>query len=513
MIGDAMNNKLMSAKEAVARIKDKSTIAITGSGGGLVEPDFVYAALESRFLETGFPRDMTLVHAFGLGDRASRGQNRFAHEGLVRRVISGHWGWTPTMQALGRDNKIEAYALPSGVISLLFREIGAKRPGLFTHVGLGTYVDPRQDGGKMNAAATEDLVELVEIAGKEYLHYKPFNVDVGIVRGTFADEAGNIAMTGEPADLDVYAVALAAHNSGGMVIAQVREVVRKGSLPPRSICIPGVLVDAVVVVPEQKQTYRELYDVSLSGEARSVRDFLAGKAPEEPVKRILARRAALELKAGQVLNFGFGASAIVATMIAQAGDQDKYWTTIEQGIYGGHMVDDELFGMAHNPTAIIDSPSQFDFYSGGGLDMTFLGMAEMDGEGNVNVSSLNGTINGPGGFIDISQNAKKVVFCGTFDAKGSDIAIEKGKLKIRKPGKIRKLLKKVSHITFSGAQARKFGQSVYYVTERATFRLVDNGIELVDVAPGVDIQKDVLDQMDFMPIINQVGIYPEEVMA
>jgi acyl CoA:acetate/3-ketoacid CoA transferase len=508
-----MTNKLIGAAAAAELIGDNSTVAVTGSGGGLLEADAVFSSIESRFLSCAKPCGLTLVHALGIGDRDRKGVNRFAHERLVRRVIGGHWGWSPRMQALARENKIEAYSLPAGVIQQLLREIGAGRPGLFTHIGLGTFVDPRRDGGKVNAAAKDALVQVVEIEGREYLHYQPFKVDIGIVRGTFADERGNIAFTEEPANLDSYVIALAAHNCHGKVIAQVREIVPVGSLPPRSVTIPGLLVDAVVVAPDQKQTYRDLYDSSLSGEMQTARKLQKNSPDDDPIKRIISKRAALELHQEFSLNFGFGVSAQVATLIANSGDLDKYWISIEQGIHGGYMLNDALFGMAHNPMAIVDSPTQFDLYSGGGLDLTFLGMAEMDSEGNVNVSRLNGVINGPGGFIDISQNAKTVIFCGTFDTKGSDMVVERGRLKINCHGKIPKLVKRVSHITFSGEQARKWGQKVIYVTERAAFALGDKGIEITDIAPGMDLQRDVLDHMQFMPVVGKVGVYPDSVMS
>ncbi|WP_077001474.1 acyl CoA:acetate/3-ketoacid CoA transferase [Variovorax sp. KK3] len=504
-----MRDKTMTAAQAAALIGNGATVAVTGSGGGLVEPDAVFEAIEKRFRNGEGAASLTLVHSLGLGDRNERGSNRFAHDGMVRRVIGGHWTWSPRMQALAKDNRLQAYALPGGVIAHLLREIGAGRPGLITHVGLGTFVDPRHGGGRMNAAAEEDVVELLQLDGKEYLRYKPFSVDVGIIRGTYADTAGNISLEEEPADLDGYAVALAAHNSGGKVIAQVREVVPAGTLNPRNVAIPGALVDAVVVVPAQMQTYRGSFDPSLVGRSG---DFLKPPASTDPLKRIVARRAALELKPGDSLNFGFGASAQVASLIAERGDAADYWMTIEQGIHGGHMIDDDLFGMAHHPSVIIDSPSQFDFYSGGGLDMAFLGMAEMDGSGNVNVSKLNGNVNGPGGFIDISQNAGTVVFCGTFDAKGSQAKVENGRVEVQQHGRIRKLVRAVSHVTFSGQQALRRGQRVLYVTERATFELTPDGVELIELAPGIDLQRDVLSQMDFAPVVRAVRSYAPEVM-
>jgi acyl CoA:acetate/3-ketoacid CoA transferase len=504
-----MRNKTMTAAEAAALVSNGATVAVTGSGGGLVEPDAVFEAVERRFCSGEGAAGLTLVHSLGLGDRHERGSNRFAHDGMVRRVIGGHWTWSPRMQALAKDNRIEAYSLPGGVIAHLLREIGAGRPGLITHVGLGTFVDPRLGGGRMNAAAKDDVVEVLRLDGKEYLRYKPFKVDVAIVRGTYADTAGNISLEEEAADLDGYALALAAHNSGGKVIAQVREVVPAGTLNPRSVAIPGVLVDAVVAVPEQMQTYRGKFDPSLVSHTG---EFSRPAASTDPLKRLIARRAAQELHPGDSLNFGFGASALVASLIAERGALADYWMTIEQGIHGGHMIDDDLFGMAHHPAVIIDSPSQFDFYSGGGLDMTFLGMAEMDGEGNVNVSKLNGNVNGPGGFIDISQNAKTVVFCGTFDAKGSKVKVEGGEVHIQQHGRIRKLVKAVDHVTFSGKQALQRGQRVLYVTERATFELTPEGVQLIELAPGVDLQRDVLSQMDFAPVVHNVGSYAKEVM-
>ncbi|HSW16467.1 MAG TPA: CoA-transferase [Ramlibacter sp.] len=504
-----MRDMFMTAARAAALIRDGATVAVTGSGGGLVEPDSVFEAVERRFLNGDGAAGLTLVHSLGLGDRNERGTNRFAHDGMVRRVIGGHWTWSPRMQALARDNRLQAYALPGGVIAHLLREIGAGRPGLITHVGLGTFVDPRLGGGRMNEAAQDELVELLSLDGKEFLRYKPFPVDVGIIRGSFADTDGNISLEEEPADLDAYAVALAAHNSGGKVIAQVRAVVPAGQLAPRSVAIPGALVDAVVVVPQQMQTYRGSFDPSLVGQGGA---YQRPAAPTDPLKRIIARRAAQELRPGATLNFGFGASAQVASLIAERGDAADYWMTIEQGIHGGHMIDDDLFGMAHHPSVIIDSPSQFDFYSGGGLDIAFLGMAEMDGAGNVNVSKLNGNVNGPGGFIDISQNARTVVFCGTFDAKGSQVEVRGGQVHVEQHGRIRKLVREVAHITFSGQQAVRRGQRVLYVTERATFELTREGVALVEVAPGVDLQRDVLSRMDFAPVMGCVRSYDAEVM-
>jgi acyl CoA:acetate/3-ketoacid CoA transferase len=492
-------SKMVTAEAAVGMVADGATVAVIGGGGGLVEPSTLLAAIERRFLETGQPRDLTVVHALGIGDRRTRGMNCFAHEGMVRRVIGGHWVWSPRMQQLARDERIEAYVLPSGVIMQLMREIGAGRPGLLTHVGLGTFADPRLDGGRMNRRAREPLVEVVRIDGREWLRYKPFPVHVAILRGSYADPEGNISLDQEPANLDAFALALAAHNSGGKVLVQVRTAVDYGTLPARSVRVPGALVDAVVVDPGQSQSYDIVYDPTISGERR-------GPVPPEPpaaftIRQAIARRAVEELSDGAVINYGFGIPDAVAKLLAARGAVDRYYQTIEHGTYGGTLLDGMLFGYARNPTAMIDSPSQFDLYSGGGLDVAFLGFGELDAKGNVNVSRLGGLTVGPGGFVDIAQNARKVVFCGTFETKGAEIETGHGALRIRTPGAVRKLVAAVEQITFSGPQALRSGQEVVYVTERAVFRLSEHGVVLTEVAPGVELRRDVLERMAFEPLL------------
>jgi acyl CoA:acetate/3-ketoacid CoA transferase len=491
--------KFMSAESAVAMIGDGGTVALVGGGGGLVEASCLHEAVERRFLATGHPRDLTVIHALGIGDRRSRGMNRFAHEGLVKRVIGGHWVWSPRMQKLAREERIEAYVLPGGVAMQLFREIGAGRPGLFTHVGLGTFVDPRVDGGRMNKSAKADLIEVVTVDGRELLRYKPFPVNVALIRGSFADAHGNVSLDQEPANLDIYAAALAARNSGGKVIVQVRTAVEAGALPARAVRVPGALVDAVVVDPTQSMGYDVVYDPTLSGEI---------KGPPRPpsaaaftARQLIARRAAEELREGAVINYGFGIPDGVAKLVAERGHLDRYYQTIEHGTYGGELLDGTLFGYARNATAMIDGPSQFDFYSGGGLDIAFLGFGEIDAAGNVNVSKLGGVTVGPGGFIDIAQNARKVVFCGTFDARGTELDIGAGRLAIRRHGEVAKLVEKVEQITFSGREALKRAQEVVYVTERAVFRLTGAGVTLIEVAPGIDLRTDVLERMRFAPHI------------
>lgn len=484
----------------LSSVADGAVIATTGSGGGLLEPDELLAGFEQAFLESGRPKGLTLVHALGIGDRSRKGTNRFAHKGMTMRVIGGHWTWSPTMLDMARNGDIEAYCLPSGAIVHLLREIGAGRPGLITKVGLGTFVDPRNGGGRCNTRSVEDVVELMSIDGEEYLRYRPFKVDIGLVRGIFADEDGNISALEEPADLDAYNVALAARNSGGRVIAQVRELRPRGSFRPREVSIPGTLIDAVVVTPAQTQTYFGPYNLSLAGLSN---EPAAITPPDfsDPIRRVVAHRAYCELTATGALNFGFGMSADVAYLISQSGQADQHWITVEQGLHNGTLMTGDLFGIASNPVAITPSASQFDFYSGGGLAQTFLGMAELDQHGNVNVSHIGGRMSGPGGFIDISQGAKNVVFCGSFAAKGLRVRAQDGRLLIDQQGQVHKLVQQVAGITFAGAEAVKRGQRVTYVTERAVFSLSAEGVVLEEIAPGVDMQRDVVDHMDFVPVI------------
>ena len=494
-----MNDKFISATAAVALIADADTVGLVGGGGGLLEASCLFAAVERRFFDTGQPRDLTLIHSLGIGDRGTMGLSRFAHEGLVRKVVGGHWIWSPRMQQLARQEKIEAYVLPGGVIAQLYREIGARRPGLFTHVGLGTFVDPRHGGGRMNASAGDDLVEGVTIVCRDILRYKTFPVHVALIRGSFADADGNVSLDREAASLDTYAVAQAAHNCGGKVIVQVRSAVARGSLPARSVHIPGAIVDAVVVDPDQAMTYDFYYDPCISGEHKAP---VPKQAPQpHSIRRSIARRAAAELRDGAIINFGYGIPDGVAAVIDERGERDRYYQSLEHGAYGGTLLYGKQFGFVRNPSAFIDAPSQFDFYSGGGLDIAFLGFGELDAAGNVNVSKLAGLTVGPGGFIDIAQNARKVVFCGAFEAKGLDAEPVGGRLSINRHGAIRKLVSSVAQVTFSGPQAVRQGQTIVYVTERAVFELTAEGVVLSEIAPGADLNIDILDRMEFTPIM------------
>ncbi len=502
-----------TAATAAAMIRNGDTVAISGNGAGMISAEAIFAAVEKRFLETGEPRDLTLVHSLGLGDRADLGTNRFAHEGMVRKIIASHFTWSAKIQQLIRDEKVEAYCFPGGVIQQLLREIGAGRPGLITHSGLGTFVDPRQDGGRCNFRSLENLVELMQIDGREVLRYKPFKVDVAIIRGTYADTRGNLSSEEEAVDLDIHSIALAAHNSGGVVLAQVRQVVEPGALRARSVRVPGIMIDAVVEEPGQQLFYGIGYDPTVSGERRAHLGRLAAEAPKKLERRIIARRAAMELRPGASVNFGFGIPGGIFGVIAEQGMESDLWMSVEQGVHNGRMLDDRLFGAARNPDAVVPSIEQFDYYSGGGIDITFLGMGEADASGNVNVSHLGGNLVGPGGFIEIAQNAKKVVFCGTFDAVGSQVSWQDGKLEVVKAGQIRKLVRNVERITFSADYARQHRQEVLYVTERAVFRLDADGMRLIEIAPGIDIERDILPCMDFKPLMGAIETMPLSVFA
>ena len=489
------SDKRLSADGAAALIRDGACVAITGAGGGLLEPDFILEGIERRFLATGHPRGLTIVHAQGIGDRDRRGLNRLAYEGLVRRVIGGHWTWSPRMQELARSEKIEAYALPGGVLSLLMRECGARRPGLFSQVGLGTFVDPRLQGGRMNASARDDLVEHVTIGGEPFLHYKPLTIDVAILRGSSADLHGNTSFEREPSNLDGYALALAAHAGGGIALVQVGQIAELQTRGPRDIVLPAPLVSGVVVCAGQPQSHRNQYDPALSGEARSHR-ILPIELPVG-IRGVIARLAALEAFPGCVASFGFGIPDGVARILAH--EAFDFLPSIDHGVFGGTSLDGDMFGFVENPDVIVNATDQIDFYHGGGIDIAFLGFGEIDARGNVNASMIGGVPVGPGGFMDIAHGARKLVFCGTFDAVGASLTFDEGRLSIERHGRLQKLVESVAQITFCAAEAQRVGKNVVYVTERAVFELADGGVWLKAIAAGVDLQRDVLDRMGFRP--------------
>ncbi len=488
--------KLIDAEAAAALVKDGDTL-IVGGNGGTGAPEKILAALEKRFLDGGQPRGLTLFHVTGIGAVTEKGLCHLAHKTLIRRVIGGNYGLQLPFMKLIVGNEIEAYNFPQGVMSQMCRAMAGKQPGVLTHVGIGTYMDPRQDGGRMNARTTEPMVELINSGGKEWLLYRAPVPTVAVVRGTSADEDGYVAMEHEATTREDLSIAQAVHNAGGIVICQVKRLVRRGSLHPQMVKIPGFLIDYFVLDPDQGQTYGTFYEPSRSGETRVPLSTIEPDPMTE--RRVIARRAAFELRAGDVVNLGVGISAMIPNVAAEEEISDLMTLTVEAGVIGGVPGYAREFGTALNPRAILDQSYQFDFYDGGGLDCAFLSFAEVDGEGNVNVTRFGNRYDGSGGFINITQNAKRLVFSGSLTGGKFDIAVDGGKLNIRKDGELRKFVPKVGQISFNGRLARERKQSVVYVTERAVFRLEADGVVLCEVAPGARTKEDVLDKLGFKP--------------
>ena len=450
------------------------------------------------------------MYSAGQGDGKGRGLGRFAHSGMLRRVVGGHWNWAPELGRMALRGEIEAYNLPQGTLTQLFRATAAGQPGVITRTGLGTFVDPRLEGGRLNGRSQEDLVELLTLDGEEYLRFKPMRFQVALLRATAVDRLGNLSDEREAVRLELLAMAQAVKRCGGIVIAQVQE--QRERIPPRQVTVPGMLVDYVGLAgPElHRQTYATAYSPVFAGLAR---EELTELPPmEADWRRAVGRRALMEIEDGMVLNLGIGAPESVARAAFEAGRSDKITLTVEAGGIGGVPAGGLDFGAVYNADAMMEHSSQFDFYSGGGLDLSCLGFAQVDAAGNVNVSKFNGRVAGCGGFIDISQNAKKLVFCGSFTAGGFSAAASDGQLTIRREGTVNKFISRLEQITFSGDYAARRGQEVVYVTERCVFRLTGAGLLLTEIAPGVDLEKDILTKMEFTPLISpDLKRMPEEI--
>ena len=496
--------KIISAQDAANLIKSGTTVATSGFVG-CGHPDALSVAIEDRFLRENQPKDLTLIYCAGQGDGKDRAVNHLGHEGLLKRVIGGHWNLAPKLGKLAVENKIEAYNFPQGTLTHWFRNVAGRKPGVIAKVGLNTFVDPRVEGGKLNGITKEDLVEVIELGGEEWLWYKPFPIDVALLRGTSADEKGNITIEHEAVSLELISMAQAAKSSGGIVIVQVERIVKNGCMHPMHVKVPGIVVDYIVVNENPDyhlQTYSEpfKYNPALSGETRVPLSAIGTMALDE--RKVIARRAAMELIRNASVNLGIGVPEGIAMVANEEGIGDTMTLTVEAGPIGGLPLGGGSFGASVNAEAILDQAYQFDFYDGGGLDIAFLGLAETDQYGNINVSKFKGRVAGCGGFINITQNAKRVVFCGSFTAGGLKVTVADGKLTIVTEGRAKKFLGNVEQITFSGQYAQKVHQPVLYITERAVFELTTEGVTLIEVAPGVDVEKDILALMDFKPIIS-----------
>ncbi len=491
--------KVVSFEKAVSYVQDGDTVMIGGSGGGHAIPEALIVALENRFLTEKSPHNLTLLHPVGVGDNVSQGVGHLAHPGLVKRIVTGALVNSPAFQVRAEEDTVEAYTLPQGALSELIREMAAGRPGLFSQVGLHTFVDPRMGGGRQSKCATEELVKIINLDGKDWIFYKPYQVDIAFLRGTTADEDGNVTMEREAVFGEMLSMAQAVHRNGGIVIVQVARLAQRGTLPAKQVKIPGMLVDLVVVDPTQRQTYAMDYSPAYAGEIKIPMGEIS-PLPLDP-RKIIARRAALELAPGSICNLGSGVSTGIATIAAEEGIVDKIVLTNEQGLIGGVPSSDA--GAAVNYTSMVDQPYQFDFYDGGGLDLAFLSFAEVDRAGNVNVSRFNGRIIGVGGFINISQCAKKVIFSGTFTAGKLEMSWPDGKTVIQKEGKFKKFPMTVEQISYNGSFAQQRGQEALYITERAVFKRGDKGLELIEIAPGIDLDRDILANMDFIPEISK----------
>ncbi len=495
--------RFVTLPEAAALIPDGATVAVNSSSG-LLCPDALLRAVGERFKESGHPQELTTIHPIAAGDMYGiDGVEHIARPGLLARVIAGSLPSgpssleTPAIWRMIDENRIDAYNIPSGLIFHQLREAAAKRPGLLTQVGIDTFLDPRRQGGRMNERTPAGMVDLVQFDGQEWLYLRALHPDAALLRASTADELGNLTFEREGAFLGAYDVALAAHNSGGVVIAQVTRRVAAGSLPAQTVRVPGVLVDAVVVVPDARQTTQTDYDPAISGEVRV--PSASFELAEWGLQKVIARRAALELRDGEAVNLGFGISALVPRVLLEEGLDGAVTWVIEQGAVGGMPLLGFQFGCAANTQAIIPSPDQFSYFQGGGFDRSFLSFMQIDRAGNINVSRLLARPHvtaGVGGFVDITANARNIVVSGTFTA-GARLDVRDGQLVIEREGRVRKFVDEVEHVTFSGRRARETGQNVVVVSERCVLRLDADGWTVTEIAPGASLEEDVLAQCEF----------------
>jgi propionate CoA-transferase len=496
--------RVMSAAEAAALIPDGAVVTVSSSSG-LGCPDAVLAAIGRRFDGEGQPRNLTTLHPIAAGDMYGiAGIDHIAKEGLLAKVIAGSYPSGPSTREppliwqMVTGNRIPAYNIPSGILFDMHRDAAAHRPGVLTKVGLDTFVDPRREGCAMNArGAAEPVVSRVEFAGDTWLFFPAIVPQVAIIRATTADERGNLSYEHEGGYLGPLDQALAVRNNGGIVIAQVKRLAKAGTLKPQNVLVPGILVDAIIVAPDQMQTTQTAYEPAISGEV--FRPMASFEVPEFGIQKVIARRVAQELREGDAVNIGFGISANVPRILIEEGLHGHVTWVIEQGAVGGVPLLDFQFGCASNAEAIVPSPYQFTYFQGGGFDASLLSFLQIDREGSVNVSKLGvrpHVTAGAGGFVDITARARKVVFSGFFTA-GADLAVDSGSLAIRREGKVRKLVTAVEHVSFSGRRAVEQGQIITYVTERCVLELRRDGVAVTEIAPGVDLARDVVAQAEF----------------
>ncbi|MBN9470477.1 MAG: acyl CoA:acetate/3-ketoacid CoA transferase [Bosea sp.] len=502
--------RILTADEAAALIPDEAIVTVSSSSG-LGCPDAVLAAIGRRFEASGHPRQLTTLHPIAAGDMSGiKGIDHLARPGLLARILAGSYpsgpssAEPPAIWKMVTGNEIPAYNVPSGILFDMHREAAAKRPGVLTKIGMETFVDPRNQGCAMNArAAAEPIVSRVDFDGEDWLYFRSIVPKVAIIRATTADERGNLSYEHEGGYLGPLDQALSVRNNGGIVIAQVKRVVAAGSLKPQQVFVPGILVDAIVVAPEQMQTTQTIYDPAISGEiARPLSSF---ETPAFDVAKVIARRVAQELRHGDAVNIGFGISANVPRILIEEGQHGAVTWVIEQGAVGGVPLLEFQFGCASNAEAIVPSPYQFTYFQGAGFDMSLLSFLQIDRQGSVNVSKLGvrpHVTAGAGGFIDITARARRIVFSGYFSA-GAKLAIADGKLIIEKEGKVRKLVEAVEHISFSGPRAIAQGQNITYITERCVMKLTAEGIVVSEIAPGVDLERDILAQAEFPLLVPQ----------